>query len=154
MAAHQAVGGPNRGRRFEVVGLNRAAVVMLAAHFEGYLEDVFREAFLALPGGLDPAHVVSRFSNPSPTNINKLFSVIGMTKPTTSVRWQGASNESVLRNLNGLVETRHRIAHGVLGVPVYKQEVERYRRYVEGFSRRFDGLVGDRIEQATGARPW
>ena len=50
MAAHAAVGGDKRGRRYEVVGLNRAAVLMLSAHFEGYIEDVMREALAAIAG--------------------------------------------------------------------------------------------------------
>lgn len=39
MKAHEAVGGPEAGRRNYVEGLNRAAVLMLCAHFEGYVED-------------------------------------------------------------------------------------------------------------------
>lgn len=44
VTAHQAVAGSARGRKWEVEGLNRAAVLMLCSHFEGYLEDVMAEA--------------------------------------------------------------------------------------------------------------
>jgi hypothetical protein len=36
MAANKTVGGLEPGRRYDVEGLNRAAVLMLCPHFEGY----------------------------------------------------------------------------------------------------------------------
>src|SRR4051794_5433606 len=36
MKAHEAVGGVEPGRRYDVEGLNRASVLLLCAHFEGY----------------------------------------------------------------------------------------------------------------------
>jgi hypothetical protein len=41
MRGHAAVGGTERGRRIGVEGINRAAVLMLSAHLEGYVEDLF-----------------------------------------------------------------------------------------------------------------
>jgi len=42
--AHAVVGGTEPGRRRGLAGLNRSAVVMLCAHLEGYVEDLFSEA--------------------------------------------------------------------------------------------------------------
>jgi hypothetical protein len=154
MTAHAAVGGTQRGRRFEVEGLNRAAVLMLSAHFEGYLEDVMAEALAALNQHLDPRPLTGGFHNPWPDRIDELFAFLGMTKPSKAVSWQRASNAAVRENLNKLVRTRNRLAHGTTGVTVYKTEVTSLRKYVEGFAQRFDGLVRDQVRTLTGTYPW
>lgn len=38
------VSPPQRGRPANVVAINRAAIVLLSAHFEGYVEDLYSEA--------------------------------------------------------------------------------------------------------------
>lgn len=154
MAAHAAVGGAEPGRRFDVEGLNRAAVLMLSAHLEGYLEDVMAEALDALNEQLNPKPLTRGFHNPRPDYIDKLFAFIGMDKPSRSISWQRASNQSVRVNLEKLVQTRNRIAHGATGVRVYKNEVTSLRKYVEGFAQRFDGLVRNQVHTLTGAHPW
>ena len=62
--------------------------------------------------------------------------------------------DSVRENLGNLVRTRNRIAHGTTGVSVHKADVTRYRKYVEGFATRFDGLLRTRVRSLTGASPW
>jgi hypothetical protein len=70
MEAHSAVGGPKRGVRWRLAGVNRAAVLM-CAHLEGYIEDVFREALNAINPRLDPEPLVSRFHNPWPAELRR-----------------------------------------------------------------------------------
>jgi hypothetical protein len=154
MAAHAAVGGTNRGRRFYVDALNRASVLLLSGHLEGYLEDLLEEALAAVHPGIEAKPLISRFSNPSIGRINALFAVLGMERPCDHVRWRNASNASVKRNINQLVEERNRIAHGTVGVQAYKDQVTRYRQYVTGFARRFDDLVRQRVAELTGVQPW
>lgn len=154
MAAHETVGGLEPGRRYDVEGLNRAAVLMLSAHFEGYVEDVMREALTALHVRIDPTPLVGPFHNPWPDRIDDLFAFIGMSKPSRSVSWQRASNASVRENLEKLVRTRNQIAHGATGVSVRKVDVTRYRKYVEGFATRFDRLVRTQVRALTGSYPW
>jgi hypothetical protein len=154
MAAHAAVGGPERGRRFDVEALNRASVLLLSAHLEGYLEDLMREALIAVQGGLSGDAIVARFANPTTGEIDKLFAVIGMEKPCSQISWRKAGNQAVKANLNELVGRRNRIAHGAEGVTVYKAEVERFRRYVTGFAQRFDELVRRRVAELAGSTPW
>jgi hypothetical protein len=154
MKAHAAVGGVEPGRRYDVEGLNRAAVLLLSAHFEGYVEDVMREALAALNPRLDPAPLTGSFHNPWPDRIDDLFAFIGLSKPCRSISWQRASNASVRANLEELVRTRNRIAHGVTGVRVYKYEVVRYRAYVEGFTSRFDRAVRTQVRALSGSNPW
>lgn len=83
-----------------------------------------------------------------------LFGFLGLDKPCDSISWQKAGNAAVKRNINELVEKRNSMAHGTTGVTVYKTEVTRYYRYVVGFAKGFDDLVGDRVEALTGQRPW
>jgi hypothetical protein len=154
MAAHAAVGGLDPGRRFEVEGLNRAAVLMLSAHFEGYLEEVMAEALAPLNARLDPHPLTSGFHNPWPDRIDDLFAFLGMDKPTRAISWQRAGNAAVRSNLEKLVRTRNQIAHGTTGVTVRKFEVTSLRKYVEGFAQRFDGDVRRQVRTLTGSNPW
>lgn len=154
MAAHETVGGLEPGRRYDVEGLNRAAILMLCAHFEGYIEDVMREALGALNPSLDATPLLAGFHNPWPYRIDDLFAFLGLDSPSKTISWQRASNTSVRDNLGSLVRTRNRIAHGTTGVSVLKADVTRYRKYVEGFATRFDGLLRTRVRTLTGAYPW
>lgn len=154
MDAHRAVGGDQRGRRFEVEGVNRAAVLMLSAHFEGYLEDVMEEALAAVNPQLKVKPLTGGFHNPWPDRIDDLFAFLGMQKPARSISWRSASNEAVRRNLEKLVRTRNQLAHGTTGVRVYKSEITSLRKYVEGFAERFDGAVRDQVHALTANYPW
>jgi HEPN superfamily RiboL-PSP-like protein len=153
MKAHEAVGGLEPGRRYDVEGLNRAAVLMLCAHLEGYVEDLMTEALAALNTDLDPKPLLAHFHNPWPDRIDDLFGFIGMEAPCRGVSWQRAGNLSVRTNLGELVQTRNRIAHGV-AVNVRKVDVTRYRRYVEGFTASFDRSVRSHVRGLTGQNPW
>lgn len=154
MAAHTAVGGTARGRRFEVVALNRASVLMLSAHLEGYLEDLMAESVGAIHGGLSAQGLTQRFANPSTGNIDNLFAFLGLSKPCDALSWRAAGNAAVKRNINKLVESRNAVAHGSTGVAVSKADVTRYRRYVGGFAKGFDNLARDRVIVLTGSAPW
>lgn len=48
MAAHSAKAGGKAGRKYEVEALNRAGVVLLTAHLEGFVEDLADEAIALL----------------------------------------------------------------------------------------------------------
>jgi hypothetical protein len=48
MAGHAELAGKTRGRKYEVEALNRASVVLLAAHLEGFIEDLVSESFAVL----------------------------------------------------------------------------------------------------------
>lgn len=154
MAAHETVGGLEPGRRYDVEGLNRAAVLMLCAHLEGYVEDLMREALQAVDHRIDATPLLGGFHNPWPDRIDDLFAFIGMSQPCRSVSWQRAGNKAVRDNLEDLVRTRNRIAHGTTGVTVHKGDVTRYRRYVEGFASKLDRLVRTQLRTLTGSFPW
>jgi RiboL-PSP-HEPN len=156
MNAHAAVGGTERGRRRGVEGINRAAVVMLCAHLEGYVEDLLGEAMKAVHPELDPGPLVSKFHNPWPDQIDALFAAIGLPKASRGISWQRAGTAAVIKNLEDLVRTRNKIAHGATEVDVSKRMVTRFRGYIEGFARELDLRVAIRIFRMTGNRnfPW
>jgi hypothetical protein len=112
------------------------------------------EALRAVEPGLTPDPLTSSFHNPWPDRVDDLFSFLGMERPSRTISWQKAGNAAVRANLEKLVRTRNRIAHGSTGVVVRKHEVTSFRRYVEGFSLRFDRLVRRRVRELTGSYPW
>ncbi len=60
-AAHDAASGSTGpGRRWNTESLNRAAVVLLCAHFEGFLEDLFRESVASMENAHVPSGSVPR----------------------------------------------------------------------------------------------
>lgn len=154
MAAHAAIAGSKPGRKYEVLGINRAALLMLSAHFEGYLEDVMAEALETINPDLDPAVLIRGFHNPWPDRIDELFAFLGLEKPAREISWQKAGNKTVRENLEILVGTRNRVAHGATGVTVYKTDVVRLRKYVLGFAERFDQKVRARVVTLVGLDPW
>jgi hypothetical protein len=151
--AHAAVGGKEPGRRRGLAGLNRAAVVMLCAHLEGYVEDLFGEALKKMHPRLDDARLVSRFHNPWPAEIDSLFATIGLAD-ASKLSWRRAGAKAVVTNLNDLVRTRNKIAHGATDVEVSKATVTRFRKYVEGFAQGLDDKVAFHILSSTKKLPW
>jgi hypothetical protein len=154
MAAHTAIAGPKPGRKFEVIGINRAAILMLSSHFEGYLEDVMAEALKSINSALQAPTLTKGFHNPWPDRIDELFEFLGMEKPSRNISWQKAGNQAVRNNLEKLVRMRNQLAHGTTGVTVYKDDITRFRGYIEGFSERFDKAVRAQVKEISGKVPW
>lgn len=154
MRGHAAVGGAERGRRRGVQGINRAAVLMLCAHLEGYVEDLFDEALTAVHAELSSDPLVARFHNPWPDQIDSLFAVMGLPTASRGISWQRAGAASVIKNLEDLVRTRNRIAHGTTDVDVSKAMVTRFRKYVEGFAEGLDVKVALHVLSITNQLPW
>ena len=150
---------PGRGRRAEVGALNRAGIVLLSAHLQGYIEDVYEEAARRLLRNAVKSvealvyEARGRFSNPHADVIERLFSSIGLPKILDNVSWQRASNQSIRRRLTGYVQIRNRIAHGSQE-PVSKAKVGEFRKFVEVFAEKFDTKVHDEIERVMGTAPW
>src|SRR5258708_1134845 len=77
-AAHQS----HPGRRWNVQGLNRGAILLLSAHLEGYLEDLMEEALRAVNRRLDGEALRRGFTNPRPSFIDKFFALLGLKDAT------------------------------------------------------------------------
>lgn len=89
-AAHGAIGGSRRGRRWATRQINHAYVVILTAHFQGYCRDLHSECLDAL--ARVAAYDILRFvigaggirgrlldrGNPNPGNIGADFGRLGV----------------------------------------------------------------------------
>jgi len=153
------VSNPGRGRPTEVDALNRSAIVLLSAHLQGYIEEVFDESARKLLSG----HVhnidafietaLSGFSNPQPFRIDKLFAFIGFSNIMSELSWRRTSNSSVKRRLREYIKIRNAVAHGRQG-RVTKRKVEAFRRFVQIFARTLDQVLENKIGQVLGEPPW
>lgn len=111
-------GRPARRRGAAVV---RAGTVLLAALFEGYVEDVFDDAVdLLYSSGTDDKrkslkeNTSGKLNNAGPYKVNMLFFNLGIPwiMASNQVRWQGFNNAAVEKALQDLITARNRIAHG------------------------------------------
>lgn len=209
--AHGMFTRGHKGRQWFTTPLNRAAVVLLCSHFEGFLEDIFEEYVQALcnsavkvdlippklrvtqveakldeaskagsrqerserlqeafelasplwelgraiqPGNLDATQVTKKFSNPGFDEVLWLFDFLGLKKKVGAISWQKASKKSVRKNINKMVKTRNRIAHGEIDVGIRKADVTRYRKYVTGFGKAIDRILSNTFKKNVGVRPW
>ena len=146
------------GRPAQVYALNNAAFVLLSAHLQGYITDVFKEAARELFTGKvkDVESVIS--SAPLQINLNlskieKLFAGIGIPKALDSVSWQRMSNDQMKKKLSRFNETRNGIAHGAK-TKLSKAQVEDHLTFTRKFAEVFDSRLADEIEATTGSAPW
>jgi hypothetical protein len=139
---------------YELDGMNRAAILMLSAHFEGYLEELMRESLAAIDPQLDADPLLRGFGNPWPNRIDELFSFLGMRQPSHRISWEDASSTHVRERLEHLVRVRNQVAHGQIDVVVYRRDVTDLRGCVEGFARGMDAAVHAHLTTLTGAAPW
>lgn len=123
--AHKALRTGNRGRQWRLGALNRSVVVMCTSAWEGYVEEVAKEAVNALrpatpPLGAWPAlaatvhSAVGRFNTPNSENV-KLFlrNAVGISDVTAAWSWQRCAPPKARDRLNKMLTARHHVAHGV-----------------------------------------
>ena len=150
---------PGRGRRKEVAALNRSAMVLLSAHLQGYIEDVYDEAtHLLLDGKIRNVNMLIRqakrtFSNPHANRINSLYASIGIPDIMDGLSWQGAANKAIKRRLSEYIKIRNDIAHGSQE-SITKQKVTSFKQFVEVFARNFDEKVSREIRSIIRRSPW
>ncbi len=150
---------PGRGRPREVAALNRSAVVLLCALFQGFVRDLHREtATITLNGKTRSvedtiALVTPRNSNPHPDVIDCMFAGVGVYDLMASPRWHRCSNATVRKRLSAYIELRNTIAHGRRPA-IHKTKVKEFKTYVERLAQDLDRTVATKIETETGRRPW
>ena len=140
----------------------RSSVVLLAASFEAYVEEVYDAAVDLIFAGASQADrdqlkedTSRRLNIASVFKVNRLFFNIGIPwiMQHNQVHWQKFSNQSVRDTLDELVRTRNRIAHGNL-VSVRKPTAVKWRGFVERLADQIDAIVGTHVTQRTGNAPW
>ena len=152
LLAHKLVG---RGRKWArgTAGINRAAILLLTSHLEGFVEDLFQEAFAKLFPCRDPSRFVKYFHTPSCANIDDLYEFLGLEDVTRQISFTPVSNRKVRENIDSLVKLRHKIVHGQL-TRGYIADVRSWRGYLTGFARELDGVVTTHLRHALGSDPW
>jgi hypothetical protein len=151
-AAHMAVGKGKKWAR-GTAAINRAAVVLLCAHLEGFVEDLFSEGLKVLYPRLSPKKLVDQFRNPWCAQVDDLFGFLGIEEITKLVSFTPLSNQKVRAGIDGLVRSRNKIAHGAL-TSAYVADVRSWRGYVTQFAGRLDSIVSRRLKEQLGSAPW
>lgn len=179
-AAHAAIGGIRRGRRYTTQQVNHAYVMLLAAQFQAFCRDLHSESVSHVKNAVAPAAlqnpIAAEFQrdrkldrgNPNPGNIGSDFNRIGMDfwaevrrldrrfnpRPQPSL----ALHQTHLETLNSW---RNAIAHQdfrstSLGgrTAVQLAEVRQWRRSCDVFARAFDEAVRVYLQGVSGTSPW
>ena len=150
---------PRPGRPPNLEALNRAAIVLLSAHLEGYIEDVYSEAAtVLLEGKVKNLEVLVKnaqdsFQNPRPRAIEQLFGTIGLPGILDGISWRRANNDSVRRRLGEFLTLRNDVAHGD-ETNVHKSKVQYYSRFTKLFAENMDRKVGDEVASSTSTPHW
>jgi RiboL-PSP-HEPN len=149
---------PGPGRPREVQALNKAAIALLSAHLQGYVEDLFEEtARLLLDGKVPDVQALidqARLrGNPTWDNITRLFGAAGFTDILAGISWQRCNHATVKARLRGLNELRNRIVHGGAEA-VRKRQVQNFRGFVQNFTAKVDQKVAREFHRLVGRDPW
>jgi hypothetical protein len=120
---------------------------MLTGHFQGFITDLFVEAWTTrYPGSsVEPALTRFRFNNPWPNDIDSLFGLIGQSKLTTQAEWRPSASKAspasgltvpvfararsghqVRQVISEMVSLRNRTVHGQRDVSVRMSDVTNY----------------------------
>jgi hypothetical protein len=171
-AAHTAIGGSGRGRRYATQQINRAYLVLLSSQFQGFCRDLHSEAVDALARSIVPRSlrttVQARFTegrkldhgNPNPGNLGSDFGRLGM-EFWLEVNTLHARNVARQAHLEAINAWRNAIAHqdfdpNKLGraTQLRLAQVDNWRRACNALAAMFDRAVADHIERIVGTRPW
>jgi hypothetical protein len=177
LAAHRAVGGVGRGRRWRTYQINCALILLLAAEFQGYARDLHTlsaDLIADAAGGSNfaLANVVrshltaNRFldrGNATPSNLGLDFARFGLALwPTLSVADPRTGRRQ--QKLEALVRTRNALAHadeGALaalrqaGHPILLATVRGWKAALDELARTMDDVLSVYLDGLLGkGRPW
>ena len=170
-AAHRSVGGRGRGRRYATRELNHAYALLLAAEFQGFCRDLHAEASLAIASATSPLlrDIVVQsllrkrllaLGNVSKKNVAADYGRFGIELWPACVAVDARTGPRLDR-LERLIAWRNAIAHSDFdyvrreyGSQLNLAEVRSFRRGLNGLASTIDRVIRDRVEEATGERPW
>lgn len=169
VAAHANLCTGERGRQYGLGAINRAIVVMCAAAWEAYVEEIVREAINSLipptgsAGTAWPAlnanakNEIKRFNNPNSQNVrNLLHKTLALPDVTNSWYWQNCSTRKAVSALDDFLKTRHETAHGENPRPtVHNKYTVRLISLVRNLAKRTDVTIASHLASTHGIpRPW
>lgn len=171
-AAHRAVGGTGRGRRYATQQINQAYAVMLSSQCQRFCRDLQSDAVDELAAIIPSPEVrdICRLQlttgrkldsgNPNPANIDSDFGRLGMDFWPDVI----ASNPRIQARraeLEALNRWRNAIAHqdfdpaALAGrTELQLADVRRWRATCNALARQFDAAVARHLATILGTAPW
>ena len=173
-AAHRAIGGSGRGRRFATQQINHAYAVLLSSQFQGFCRDLYAECLDTLVPSLQPSMLQPAlrlflerdlklmFGNPTPGNIGADFGRIGIDFwPEIQVidaqsRLRQQKIEDMNRWRNAIAHQDFRKVASVSGsIPALQVGVVRdWRRACDRLAKNSDRVCGAYLTHVIAVAPW
>lgn len=171
-AAHEALGGTGRGRRYATQQVNHAYAVMLSSEFQGFCRDLHSEAADYLADAVHPPTLRTAFraaltegrkldsGNPNAGNLGADFNRFGMSfwpEVLALHAWNGRRKDE----LDLLVAWRNAIAHHDFDPNKLRgrrtlqlRDIRRWRSMCNALAEMFNRAVGEHVERMIGVRAW
>jgi hypothetical protein len=163
IAAHKTLTGGTVGapKARQGAATARAAVVLLTAALEGYVEDLCEEAIELLFAGApsqDRSNLkqwtVGNMANPSAAKVDQLFFPLGLPWITAEIGWQKFAKPNARKWLKQMIDRRNAIAHGDRANHVVQiQTVRKWYGHSRAFGPKLEQLVAAHITAETGNPP-
>lgn len=170
-AAHAAVGGCGRGRRWATEQINHAYVVLVSSQFQGFCRDLHSESVDLLARTISPASLRNVLraefvfgrsldrGNANPANIESDFKRLGVAF-WPQVETHDRRNSNRRRSLENLSRWRNAIAHQDFGpsrltpARLGLGTVRSWRGACDGLARSFDRVLNRYLASVLGTAPW
>ncbi len=170
-AAHAALTGTGRGRRWATEQVNHAYAVLLSSQFQAFCRDLHTESidsFLSPLSQRSTEEIVrNQFvfarrldrGNPTPGNIGADFDRLGL-EIWPAARQLDARNASRQRRLERMCAWRNAIAHQDFDrselepLSLHLATVRGWRRTCDALARSFDRVLRGYLAHITGSKPW
>ena len=167
--AHTDLSTGNPGRQYGLASLNRSIVVVSVSAWESYIEELMREAVLALRPPGPPfgqpwpalnayvAGLLGRFHTPNAHNVEQLIrNSLGLANVHIQWAWQNRTSAQAVQRLDEAMTFRHQIAHGVNPRPnIHNQYSSQLPSLFRRLARCTDFAVRSHLVNVHGhAAPW
>lgn len=167
-AAHRAVGGARRGRRYATLQVNHAYIVLLGSQFQGFCRDLHDESVDAVasivPQGVYQSVKLALLrdrrldkGNASPGNVGADFGRFDFVF-WSEVYVQDTRNTTRRASLENLNTWRNAVAHqdftNVGTSTIQLVQVRQWRTMCNALAEQFDTVMFARLVVMTGANPW
>jgi hypothetical protein len=170
-AAHAAIGGSGRGRRWATAQINQAYAVLLSSQFQGFCRDLHSECVDCLVRSVTSAvlqTVLQReftwarkldTGNPNPGNIGSDFVRLG-SNFWPVVLAHDPKNSARQTDLGNLNDWRNAIAHQdftskrLTPARLTLKEIRKWRTSCERLAEAFDNVMQHHLTKMTSRSPW
>jgi hypothetical protein len=176
-AAHAIVGGRGPGRRTQTQSINWSLVLLLASEFQGYVRELHDEAAEFLASAMSNGNqtyirlirnnlTINRaldHKNARSETLREDFRRFGGFDLCADISASLTSGPRWIEKIDILNEARNSIAHNNLGklqmlsskgYPLNLPTVKSWGAACRGVARHADIVVGRRLTQITGVKPW